>query len=59
MEKENNPVCTKTGISLRNVEVGQYTEKADAELARAQEVCESPGGRPGLPSLISLRFQWT
>ena len=26
---------------------------------RAQEVCESRGGRPGLPSLISLRFLWT
>ena len=23
---------------------------------RAQELCESRGGRPGLPSLISLRF---
>ena len=27
--------------------------------SRAQELCESPGGRPGLPSLISLRFLWT
>ena len=25
---------------------------------RAQEVCESRGGRPGLPSLINLRFLW-
>ena len=25
---------------------------------RAQELCESGGGRPGLPSLISLRFLW-
>ena len=24
-----------------------------------QELCESRGGRPGLPSLISLRFLWT
>ena len=24
-------------------------------LCRAQELCESGGGRPGLPSLISLR----
>ena len=24
----------------------------------AQELCESRGGRPGLPSLISLRFLW-
>ena len=26
---------------------------------RAQELCESRGGCPGLPSLISLRFLWT
>ena len=26
---------------------------------RAQELCESRGGRPGLPSLISLQFLWT
>ena len=26
---------------------------------RAQELCESRGGRPGLPSLISLGFMWT
>ena len=25
---------------------------------RAQELCESRGGRPGFPSLISLRFLW-
>ena len=25
----------------------------------AQELCESRGGRPGLPSLIYLRFLWT
>ena len=25
---------------------------------RVQELCESRGGRPGLPSLISLRFLW-
>ena len=25
----------------------------------AQELCESRGGHPGLPSLISLRFLWT
>ena len=27
--------------------------------SRVQELCESRGGRPGLPSLISLRFLWT
>ena len=26
---------------------------------RAQELCESGDGRPGLPSLINLRFLWT
>ena len=26
---------------------------------RAQELGESRGGRPGLPSLINLRFLWT
>ena len=26
---------------------------------RAQELCESRGDRPGLPSLIILRFLWT
>ena len=28
-------------------------------ITRAQELCESQGGHPGLPSLISLRFLWT
>ena len=28
------------------------------EQLRVQELCESRGGRPGLPSLISLRFLW-
>ena len=26
---------------------------------QAHELCESRGGRPGLPSLISLLFLWT
>ena len=26
---------------------------------RAQELCESRGGRPGLPSLTNLQFLWT
>ena len=26
---------------------------------RVQDLCESRGGRPGLPSLINLRFLWT
>ena len=28
-------------------------------LGRGQKLCESGGGRPGLPSLISPRFLWT
>ena len=32
---------------------------ACTELMRAQELCENRGGRPGLPTLISLRFLWT
>ena len=28
-------------------------------LFRARELCESRGGRPGFPSLISPRFLWT
>ena len=27
--------------------------------SRAQDVCESRDGSPGLPSLINLRFMWT
>ena len=34
-------------------------EGLDLGFVRAQELCESRGGRPGLPSLISLRFLWT
>ena len=30
-----------------------------ATVDRAHELCENGGGRPGLPSLISLRFLWT
>ena len=30
-----------------------------ARRSSSQELCESRGGRPGLPSLINLRFLWT
>ena len=33
--------------------------KAVNNTGRVQELCESRDGRPGLPSLISLRFLWT
>ena len=32
---------------------------ATASVSNAQELCESRGGRPGLLSLINLRFLWT
>ena len=38
---------------------GSIKSNVRTEPARAQELCESRGGRPGLPSLISLRFPWT
>ena len=34
------------------------SEKGQIQL-RAQEMCESRGGRPGLLSLINLWFLWT
>ena len=34
----------------------KYTDRTDNLHCRAQELCESRGGRPGFPSLISLRF---
>ena len=34
-------------------------EEDEEEEVRAQELCESRGGRPGLPSLINIRFLWT
>ena len=38
----------------------EYLKKTrDYGVPRAQELCESQGGRPGLPSLISLLFLWT
>ena len=36
-----------------------YKEQRGLENSKAQELCESRGGRPGLPSLISLWFLWT
>ena len=36
-----------------------YTMRRSDTYFRDQEPCESRGGRPGLPFLISLRFLWT
>ena len=43
--------------ALDNWLVYQQTQRGP--VCRALELCESRGGRPGLPSLISLRFLWT
>ena len=48
------PVPNKPTVS---VDVKQHFN--DNTVFRAQELCESRGGRPGLPSLITLRFLWT
>ena len=37
----------------------EQKEQQQDKTNRAQERCESRGGRPGLPSLIILRFLWT
>ena len=43
-----------------SVDVKQnFNQSLSLSLFRAQELCESRGGRPGLLSLISLRFLWT
>ena len=38
---------------------GDYTYRCTVTISRVQELCESGGGRPGLPTLIHLRFLWT
>ena len=43
---------------LRMTKKNTYIYEEEEE-SRAQELCESRGGHPGLPSLISLRFLWT
>ena len=39
--------------------MSSYTSVPHMPASRAQELCESGGGRPGLPSLINLRLLWT
>ena len=43
----------------KEVVVGSTKQTQQLSRYRAQELCESRGGRPGLPSLINLRFLWT
>ena len=59
-------VCVRACVRIRcHFVTHQLTESVSPASAlsrsfsRGQELCESPGGRPGLPSLISLRFVWT
>ena len=51
------PVSTPRKNPMVSVDVKQHS--TNTEKVRAQELCERRGGRPGLPSLINLRFLWT
>ena len=51
---EMAPVPSKPTVS---VDVKQRFNQPHND--RVQELCESRGGRPGLPSQINLRFLWT
>ena len=45
--------------SKRGCTVWRQSPRTRQSSYRAQELCVSQGGRPGLPSLISLRLLWT
>ena len=45
--------------SLISLMVSVDVKHHDYRNCRAQQLCESRGGRPGLPSLINQRFLWT
>ena len=47
-----------TGVQIADAHGSRYTGQGEHR-DRAQEMCESRGGRPGLLSLISLRLLWT
>ena len=47
--------CPFSGVTKS----GRVWRKVPESGARSVELCESRGGRPGLPSLINLRFLWT
>ena len=48
-------------VSVGEEGSGQKRERArePSTCHRVQELCESRGGRPGLPSPVNLRFLWT
>ena len=57
------PQRLRVPLNLRRCREGLLFEHRhrfkDNPGVRAQELCESRGGRPGVPSLISQRFLWT
>ena len=53
-EVKERPEVKRDGNSRVYVDLNPHAHEPVA-----QELCESRGGRPGLPSLISLRFLWT
>ena len=58
--REGRGVCRQAGHSGWSQRKQSVESWLPLEVAlRTQELCESRGGRPGLPSLISLRFLWT
>ena len=48
-------ICQMTSEDIKH----QLNNNNNIEWNRAQGLCKSRGGRPGLPSLINLRFLWS
>ena len=48
-----------TSARIQNNKVVSFKPGLGQNTVRAQELCESRGGRLGLPSLINLWFLWT
>ena len=58
--KQHFNVCEHVAVSATSYGFcGRKATLNNKSTSRAQELCESRGGRPGLPSLINLRFLWT
>ena len=56
-EKLQSETTTDVTRTVPHCNTEQYNHLYTQELSEL--VCESRGGRPGLPSLINLRFLWT
>ena len=54
-EEKGEPKQIGTEVPLLTA-LSSATSRVDL---RVRELCESRGGRPGLPSLINLQFLWT